>query len=193
MVLSKRERYVAIVSIIVVTLLLADRYIVTPFLDRRAQVETERQSLLGEMARATSLFKRRKLMEQKWQDMVSGGLESDASNAESQVLHAVRNWSQECGLMLSSMKPERVVGEGNLQEITFLIAGTGTMSSVGQFLWRVETASLPLKIKDIQLGSRKEDADDLSLQLRLSALYLAAEAQASTAESAQHLARGSME
>ena len=134
MVLSKRERYVAIVSIIVVTLLLADRYIVTPFLDRRAQVETERQSLLGEMERATSLFKRRKLMEQKWQDMVSGGLESDASNAESQVLHAVRNWSQECGLMLSSMKPERVVGEGNLQEITFLVAGTGTMSSVGQFL-----------------------------------------------------------
>ncbi len=193
MVLSKRERYVAIVSIIVVTLLLSDRYIVTPFLDRRAQVETEMQSLLGEMERATSLFKRRNLMEQKWQDMVSGGLVSDASNAESQVLHAVRNWSQECGLMLSSMKPERVVGEGNLQEITFLIAGTGTMSSVGQFLWRVETASLPLKIKEIQLGSRKEDADDLSLQLRLSALYLAAEAQASTAESAQHLARGSME
>ncbi len=193
MVLSKRERYVAIVSIIVVTLLLSDRYIVTPFLDRRAQVDTERQSLLGEMERATSLFERRNLMEQKWQDMVSGGLESDASNAESQVLHAVRNWSQECGLMLSSMKPERVVGEGNLQEITFLIAGTGTMSSVGQFLWRVETASLPLKIKEIQLGSRKEDADDLSLQLRLSALYLAAEAQASTAESTRDLVRGSMQ
>jgi len=192
-VLSKRERYVAIVSIIVVTLLLSDRYIVTPFLDRRAQVDTERQSLLGEMERATSLFERRNLMEQKWQDMVSGGLESDASNAESQVLHAVRNWSQECGLMLSSMKPERVVGEGNLQEITFLIAGTGTMSSVGQFLWRVETASLPLKIKEIQLGSRKEDADDLSLQLRLSALYLAAEAQASTAESTRDLVRGSMQ
>jgi len=192
-VLSKRERYVAIVSIIVVTLLLSDRYIVTPFLDRRAQVDTERQSLLGEMERATSLFERRNLMEQKWQDMVSGGLESDASNAESQVLHAVRNWSQECGLMLSSMKPERVVGAGNLQEITFLIAGTGTMSSVGQFLWRVETASLPLKIKEIQLGSRKEDADDLSLQLRLSALYLAAEAQASTAESTRDLVRGSMQ
>jgi Tfp pilus assembly protein PilO len=181
-VLSKRERYVAIAAIIVVTLLVADRYIVSWFLDRRAKVEAERQSLLGEMERATSLFKRRKLMDQKWQEMVSGGLESDASKAESQVLHAVRNWSQECGLVLSSVKPEHTVGQGNLQEIMFMVAGTGTMSSVGQFLWRIETASLPLKIKEIQLGSRKEDADDLSLQLRLSALYLPAEAQAPTAE-----------
>jgi len=192
-VLSKRERYVAIITIMVVAILVGDRYIVTPFLDRSAKMEAERQSLLGEMEQATSLFKRRKLMEQKWQEMVSGGLESDASKAESQVLHAVRNWSQECGLVLSSVKPERVVGEGNLQEIAFMVAGTGTMSSVGQFLWRVETASLPLKIKEIQLGSRKEGADDLSLQLRLSALHLAAEAQAPSAESAQHLARGSTE
>lgn len=193
MVLSKRERYFAIVAILVVALLVGDRYIMTPFLDRRAKVEAERQSLLAEMEQARSLFKRRKLMEQKWQEMVSGGLESDASKAESQVLHAVRNWSQECGLVLSSVKPERVVGEGNLQEIAFMVAGTGTMSSVGQFLLRVETASLPIKIKDFQLGSRKEDADDLSLQLRLSALYLASEAQAPSAESAQRPARGSTE
>jgi hypothetical protein len=165
----------------------------TPFLDRRAKVENQRQSLLGEMERATSLFKRRKLMEQRWQDMVSGGLESDASKAESNVLHAVRNWSQDCGLVLSSVKPERAIGEGNLQEIMFVVAGTGTMSSVGQFLWQIETASLPLKIKEIQLGSRKEGADDLSLQLRLSALYVAGEAQAATGESARHLAGGNME
>jgi hypothetical protein len=46
------------------------------------------------------------------------------------------------------------------------------MRDVSQFLWQVETSSLPVKIKDIQLGSRNENADDMSLQLRLSAIYL---------------------
>lgn len=187
MVLSKREKYILAIAVTVVTIFVADRYIITPFLALRAQVKAEKQSLIDKMEYATSLFKRRKLLGQKWQNMISGGLENDVSKTESKVLNAIRSWSQECGLMLSSVKPDRVVGEGNLQEITFQVAGTGTMSSVSRFLWRIETARLPFKIKDIQLGSRDEEADDMSLQLRLSAIYLSTEVQDSEVQSEQYL------
>ena len=42
MVLSKRERYIVAATIIAVSILVLDRYIVTPFLDRRAQIEAEK-------------------------------------------------------------------------------------------------------------------------------------------------------
>ena len=132
-------------------------------------------------------------MEQEWKEMLEAGLKRDVSEAESQVLHAVRNWSQESGLALSSVKPQRIAQEGDLQEITFQAAGTGSMRSVARFLWQLETAPLPLKVKELQLGSRKEGADDLSLQLRISALYLPAEPQPSTAVSTGQLGRGGMQ
>ena len=192
MVLSKRERYVVAATIIAVSILVLDR-IVTPFMERRAQTEAQRQNLLREMERAMNQFARRRQMEQEWKEMLEAGLKRDVSEAESQVLHAVRNWSQESGLALSSVKPERIAQEGELQEITFQAAGTGSMRSVARFLWQLETAPLPLKVKELQLGSRKEGADDLSLQLRISALYLPAEPQPSTAVSTGQLGRGGMQ
>ena len=193
MVLSKRERYIVAATIIAVSILVLDRYVLTPFLDHRAQIGAERQNLLREMERAMNQFARRRQMQQEWKEMLEAGLRRDASEAESQVLHAVRNWSQESGFSLSSVKPERIVQEGELQEITFQAAGTGSMRSVALFLWQLETAPLPLKVKELQLGSRKEGADDLSLQLRISALYLPAETRPSAVAGAVKVAGGSRE
>ena len=54
----------------------------------------------------------------------------------------------------------------------FAVTGRGTLESIAYFLWQIETAALPVKIKDMQLGSRSEAGDSMSLQLHLSALYL---------------------
>ena len=55
--------------------------------------------------------------------------------------------------------------------MTFVVVGKGTMESVARFLWQVETAALPLKVQNMQLGSMSESTDSMSLELHLSALY----------------------
>ena len=45
------------------------------------------------------------------------------------------------------------------------------MRAVARFLWEMESADLPLRIHDVQLGSRTEGRDDLSVQLHFSTLY----------------------
>jgi len=172
MVLSRREKYIAIITIVIIMILVADRYVATPFMDKMDQTAIEKQRLIVEMERAETLFERRSLMDRRWNDMVAGGLEGDAAKAESQVLHAIGNWSKENGLMLSSVKPDHKTGEDELYEIVFQVAGTGTMNSVSRFLFQIEKSTLPIRLTDVQLGSREEDGNDLSLQLRLSALYL---------------------
>ena len=105
--------------------------------------------------------------------MLKSGLKSDAASAESAVLNALRDWAEESGLILSSLKPERSSKRGQLQEITFQAVCTGSMDGVSKFLWRVEDAALPIKISDLQLSARKEGSDDLTLQIRVAALCLA--------------------
>jgi Tfp pilus assembly protein PilO len=181
MIISSRERLILVVTAIVLALLVLDRYVVTPLDDYRASLDAQKQRLLGEMERAQALLERKHQLTPKWKEMTAGGLKRDPSEAESQILHAVQDWSKEAGLKLTSMKPERLPDKKTLQEISFQAAGIGSMNAVARFLWRLETAKVPVRVKDLQLGSRKEGTDDLTLQLRLSTLYQPPERPSSSA------------
>lgn len=178
MVLSTRERIILMAAVVVVGALVADKLVLTPVMDTLERTETHKQQLLAELNEAQNLFQRQRLMERKWKALLSDGLGS-AAEAESRIARALDGWSGQAGLALSSVKPDRVASTKGLQEMTFTVAGRGSLYAVAQFLWHVETASLPIKVKDMQLGSTSEAGDSMSLQLRLSALYLGAKAKPS--------------
>jgi len=174
MVLSKRERTILIATLVSVGLLIANTFIIDPVLAKRDEMESQRQQLLGDLSEAELLIGNHRRMQKKWNEMLSDGLRND-EEAESKVLAALREWSGDARLSLSSIRPERISGDKGLQEMIFTVAGKGSLDSVARFLWQIETAALPVKIKDMQLGSSSESGDRMSLQLHLSALYLGAQ------------------
>jgi Tfp pilus assembly protein PilO len=174
--LSKRERIIAVVAIAAVGFLVLNKFLIAPVADRLEQIETRKQQLQVELNEAQNLFQRRRLLEKEWKAMLAEGLRNEVE-AESTIARAIDGWSRETSLTLSSVKPDRVAGDKGLTEITFVVAGTGTLEAVAQFLWRVETTLLPIKVKDMQLGSSNESGQSMSVQLRLSAICLSTEKQ----------------
>jgi Tfp pilus assembly protein PilO len=185
MELSKRETYIAIAAAAAFVLLVGDRYVLTPVMESGAALRAEEDRLTGELENATRLFQRRRLMARKWADLTAGGLTSNPAEAESRLLHAMQDWAASAGLTLSAVKPERTEQTGRTREIRITASGTGSMRAVARFLYLAETTSLPLRIGEIQLGARRAGADDLSLQLRASTLYLGEEAPRAEAPEAQ--------
>ena len=173
MILSKRERRIAVLTLAAVAFLVFDRGLLTPYFGRRTQLTFEKQGFLIDLERAHGLFARREKLSPKWEEMLKSGLKPDAASAESAVLNALRDWAEESGLMLTSLKPERSNTRGQLQEIIFQAVCAGSMNGVSKFLWRIEDAALPVKVSDLQLSTRKEGADDLTLQVRIAVLCLA--------------------
>ena len=171
---SKRERIIMIATLVVVSLLVLDRFVVSPFLRDRDRISSEKTALVGELENATMLFEREQRARRRWHQMRRSRLREDASEAEGQVLHAVREWSQEHRLILSSVKPEhgRPREDEELQEIGFQLSGTGTMRAAVGFLWEVQASDLPLRINELQLASAREGRDEISLQLRISTIYV---------------------
>jgi len=169
--LSKRERIIAIVAVAAVGFLVLNKFLIGPIADRVNQLETRKQQLLVELNEAQNLFQRRRLLEKEWKMVLADGLQNEVE-AESKIARAIDGWSREAMLTLSSVKPDRAASDKGLAEITFVVAGTGTLEAVAQFLWRVETAPLPIKVKDMQLGSSNESGQSMSVQLRLSAVCL---------------------
>lgn len=171
MVLSKRERIILIAALACIGLFVVNKFVVEPVQAKLGELKAQRQQLLGNLNEAELLIGNHRRMQEKWTAMLSDGLRND-TEAESRVLGALREWSGAANLALSSIKPERISSDGGLQEMIFTVAGKGTLDSVARFLWQIETAALPVKIKDMQLGSSSESGDSMSLQLHLSALYL---------------------
>ena len=172
MVFTKRERIIIAATIAVLCLLVLDFYVLTPLLDTRADLKDEHAQLLAKLTRAKNLLKRRHLLAPKWRSMVDGGMRRDPAEAESQILRSLRNWSAETRVALSSQRPDRSAEKTELPEITIHVAGTGSMATVSRLLWLIETARVPIKIEMLQLGSRKDGTDDLSLHLKVSTLYV---------------------
>jgi Tfp pilus assembly protein PilO len=171
--LSKRERIIVLLAAVVVGTLLADWLVFTPALAKFRETENRKQTLLAQINEAQSLFERRRLMAGKWKAIVGDGLQNDAE-VESRIVRSLDKWSQEARLTLTSLKPERLASDKGLKEMTFVVVGRGRLDAMARFLWQIETAELPVKVKDMVLGASEAD-ESMSLELSLSALYLGAE------------------
>ncbi len=169
--LSKRERYIVIATALVLAVLAADWYVLTPLLAERDAMAAKHEKLQRDFDVNQRLLTSRRALGAKWKQIRAGGLQLTASEAESQLLNSLRKWSSDAGITLGSVKPERQAKLQDMQELTFQAVGSGTMQSIATFLHRIETTPLPVRIRELQLSSRNEGTDDLTVQLRISTLY----------------------
>ena len=175
--LSKRERIIVTAAVITVGLLIADRLVLGPLLAYRAELEEQKQHLVTDLQQARRVFDKSRRMRQRWRSTATGGLQATASAAESRVLHAVRQWSRDSGLSLVATKPETRTDDPLLTTVEVQVTGNGTMAAAARFLFEAETSELPLRVTETRLGSRQRATDDLTLDLRLSMLYVDTTAQ----------------
>lgn len=173
MVVSKRERYVLIATAAVVGLLVLDWFILTPLLTRKSELDQAIVKARDELDNADRLFVNSRRATPTWNKMVNGALKKNASEAESQVLHSVRDWAADAGMTLSSVKPDRTEKDKEFIRTNFRATGAGGMAQISRFLWNLQNSDIPVRITDLQIGSRKDGTDELTLQLGMTTLYLA--------------------
>jgi len=178
MVLSKRERILAIATLVVLGALALNATLIKPLSERRQQTTNAKLELEAQIAEAQNTFERRKLLERKWKGLLPSDMRSDA-DTESRIARAMNEWSRQTRLTLTSVKPERSTTDKGMNEIMFVVAGRGGLEAVASFLYRLETSELPVKVTEMQLGSAGESTDSMSLQLRISAVYPGAPSKAS--------------
>lgn len=169
--LSKREKGLFFATLAVAAVLLLDQYALTPLLEQQDQLRAQRDQILTEMSRAQKIMLERKQLGPKWHTMLSSGLKTDPAAAEGELLHALRDWAKDTGFSISSLKPERPDSKEPLKEIHIQAAGTGSMNEVGKFLFKMQSASFPLKLTEFQLGQRNNSSAELALQIKISTLY----------------------
>src|SRR4051812_4411243 len=137
---------------------------------------TQRDATTKAQSAANDIFDRQRRLRPVWADMTHGGLKTDPAEADSLARHAVLDWIQNSNVTLKSINPERSTNVGQFQVISFHVTGTARMPTLTRLLWSVETATIPVRINDVQIKPQKEGVDDqanpLTVDLSISTLCL---------------------
>jgi len=175
-VLSKRERYTAIIAIATIAILVLDHFIFQPLIDRKEDLNSKILAAQTELGRDTQVLANSRRLTPRWTEMSNSGLRRNASETESQLQNNVVSWAQDAGLTLPAVKSERTEKEKDFYKFTVRATGTGTMQQIGRFLYRMQTAQVPVRVSELTISTREEGTDDLSIQMAISTIYLASEA-----------------
>ena len=185
MVLSKRERFIAIATFVVVGVLVLDFFIVRPLFARAAEVGEQIDVATQQVIDRQEDMRRAKAARRRWTDVAGDAVRRDASEVESQVYSAVQEWGRDARMSLSFRSEGRNEKEKGFTRITYVLTGNGTMEQISRFLHHVQTARIPVRIVDLQIGTRsKEGADELTMTVKIASIYQQAEGDKAPAKPA---------
>jgi len=170
-ILSKRERYIAIGASTAALVFFLYQYMFNPLWERRAQAQSDSGSSRMKLQKIRSENNRNRATELKWEEMNKAGLRLDANTALGQLQHAAQQWAQEARLSISHRGDRPLVVEKRFQKIVLHVSSqSATMESISRFLWRVNTSGLPVRVTDLQIRPKREASEELTLEVAISTL-----------------------
>jgi 1,2-phenylacetyl-CoA epoxidase PaaB subunit len=175
---TQRERYIGIGTLVALGFGALWYFAISPYLDQRASLHKDDEQAQTAIEHGNDTLTRRDRLNRVWKVMQADGMKMDSSAAESQVLQALFSWAQSSGLTVS-IRREHDSTEGKFQLISFRATATGGMKSIRDMLWHIESASIPMRINDLEVTPRKGEEDDLAIQFGVSTLCQLAEADKS--------------
>jgi hypothetical protein len=177
MTMSPRERSIATITGIILGALVLYEFVIEPKLAQIEKLDSDVATATGDLERADSLFSSSRSATKQLAKIAGSGLRRNDSEADSEIRNKTSQWAQESGINGWGIKREGTVNERDFNKITFRAQGSGGMAQIGRFLYRLQTADMPIRIVDMTINSRREGTDDLAIVLGVSTIYLAPESE----------------
>ena len=170
---SNRQRLLLVGAIAAIALLLGDRMVLTPLTNawrsRTAEISKLQKNVFdgrGAIARAAST-------QARWQEMQTQALPKEPAQAEQDLISAFDRWGRASNAELGSIKPQWKRGANSRYSLLECrVDASGSLATLTRFLYEVEKSSLALRIESIELTSRDDFGQKLTLGLLVSGLRL---------------------
>lgn len=156
-------------TLLIVAAALAISWVLLGFyLDERSSLLEQRDEKTRAVTDGFSILQRQSDLRQLTARMRKS-VAADSSAGEGQLLHIVHDWEQRAGANDESFQRVGTSRERGFTQLTFEVSATGDMSALAALIYQMETASIPLRVENVQIGS-KNDSDGLQIRLEISTL-----------------------
>lgn len=169
---AQRQRFLMIATLAVVGLYLADMIVFTPlgrlWSERSARIATLRR----QVADGRALIQRERGLRDRWDQLRTNTLPQEPSQAEQRLLRACDEWARASGAQIVDRMPQWKGDETAYQVLRCRLETSGSLSSLTQFLQRLEEGPLAVKLDSLQLMSRDPSGRQMTLGLQINGLVL---------------------
>lgn len=170
---AQRQRLLMILAGAAVAVLLLDRLALTP-LTRAWQTRTaELARLRNDVAEGRGLLARADRLQSSWTEMQAQALPKDPAKAEQDLITAFDRWGRATQVELGSIRPQWKRGATSRYSLLECrVDATGSLATLSRFLYELEKSPLTLRIDSVELTSRDDLGQKLTLGLLVTGLRL---------------------
>ena len=172
MIIKNRQHVLLVVTAIAITLLVGDKLVLSPLIRSWNERSARITSLTKAVNQGSLLLTREQSIRDRWGGMRTNTLPEDVSAAENEVLKAFDRWSQASRISIASIKPQWKHSSDDYVTLECRADAFGSMQALTQFLFDSESDPLALKVEAIEITTRDNDGQQLSLGLQVSGLLL---------------------
>ena len=170
--INNRQQLLTIVAGIAVALWAGDKLIFSPLTKSWKERTTRIAELRKSVTQGTQLLAREQSIRQRWESMRTNTLPNPVSVAESQVFKAFDRWSQDSQISITSIKPQAKQNADDYMTVEFRVDAFGSLSTLTRFIYNVEKDPLAVKVEAVEINSRDNEGQQLTLGLQVSGLLL---------------------
>jgi len=170
--INNRQQLLAILAGVAVALWAGDKLVFSPLTQSWKERATRIVELRKSVTQGAHLLEREQSIRGHWENMRTNTLPNQVSVAESQVFKAFDRWSQDSQISITSIKPQEKQNADDYRTIEFRVDAFGTLSTLTRFLYNVEKDPTALKVEAVEISSRDNEGQQLTLGLQVSGLLL---------------------
>jgi len=172
---KNREKMLLITVGVVVALWVFDLVVIDPvtqaYKDRQAAI----QKLKEQIDHGVSILGNKSAIESKWNTMRTNTLPDNSTLAENRLFSSFLGWEQSAGVTVVRQQPtmsDPPDQDAPYKNEEFHVDMTGSLDQLFNFLYKMESSPLGLKVDSVELTSRDDSGRQLALGLTVSGLIL---------------------
>lgn len=177
MKIKDRQQVLAIAAIVAIAIFAGDKLLLAPLTRAWKERAASIVDLRRKVSQGALTLKREHSIRARWEQMRTNTLPSNTSLAEQQMFKAFEGWSQASRVSITSIKPQWKRGVDDYMTLECRVDGYGSLATVSRFLYDLEKDPLALKVEMVELSSRDNNGQQLTLALQVSGLLLNPPAQ----------------
>lgn len=172
MKIENRQQFLVVLTIAAFALLVTVNFILTPLGNWWSARQTQIKELQTKVTEGQQLIRRATGIRSRWDSMRTNALPANTSLAEQTVLQAVSDWARGSGAELTSVMPQWKSESTNYLTLTCRVESSGDFGTLSRFLYNLEKGPMALRLDSVELSSRDNTGQQLTMGLELNGLAL---------------------
>jgi Tfp pilus assembly protein PilO len=169
---KNREKLLLILTGGCLVLLILNWLIISPLIASWHRRSDRIDELRKTIADGNMTISREQTIRERWDNMSTNALSTTPTTAERQLFDAFDHWVRASGVTEGSFKPQLKDTDDNYSVMECRADVTGNLQTILSFLGNLEKDPMGVKLQSLELTSRDDTGQQLSLGLELNGLLL---------------------